>query len=69
MSSSWLTSDTSLGRVTFSLEVALDDEASLIATPLADLGLSDSSPLCLCCLLSLLMLLSCFPVEINDKVV
>lgn len=64
VSSSWLTSDSSLGRAALLPWEELETEASLMADPLAALGLCDSSPLCLCCLLSLLRLSSRCPVEI-----
>ena len=64
MSSSWLTSDTSLGRAKFLSQEELDTEASLMAVPLAALGLCDSSALCLCRLFSLPVVSSRCPVEI-----
>lgn len=64
VSSSWLTSDASLGRAELLAQEELDTEASPTAVPLAALGLCDSSPLFLCRLLSLLMVSSRCPVDI-----
>lgn len=58
----------SLGKTALLSDIELDTEGSPMAAPLAALGLFDSSTLCLCRLLSLLLPPSSLcPVEIFNE--